>query len=530
MSPTAEDQGRRARSPFGARILGPADQDPERLRVRIQVLLTAALTSVNLIGSAVVFVISNFVVPSAPPSTATKVMLAIAVPTYVVVAAFVGVLWGTATTLRSLRWFTLADTEPTEAERLRALRVPRKLTAMQFTLWLAGTVVFTTLTLAVQPDRALNTAVTVTMGAVVVAGVAYLSIEFALRPLAARALEGSTLTRLHSLGVGQRMVLFWTVGTGVPVVGLMIAGLLALVGHDTTRRELAIVTLVAGGVILMTGLLITVLNARAVVAPILSVHDAMRAVEAGNLDVDVVVYDGTELGLLQSGFNHMASGLRERERIRELFGRHVGHDVAAAAALETGEIELGGEARIATVLFVDLVGSTRYATEHGPVEVVAMLNRFFGIVVDEVDRNGGLVNKFIGDAVLAVFGAPVAKNDHAAAALTTARAVAARMAVEVPEISCGIGVATGKVVAGNVGHEQRYEYTVVGDAVNIASRLTDLAKQEPGRVLAMGHTVDVAGSRGDPESAHWQQHGGTVLRGRTEETALAVPKDAPVRR
>ncbi|GAA3818519.1 adenylate/guanylate cyclase domain-containing protein [Nocardioides panacisoli] len=523
MTGRATEGGDQPVSPFGARILGPADQDPDRLRLRIQLLLTGALTSINVIGSAVVFTISNFVVPSEPPTTATKVALAIAVPTYVLVAAVVGVGWGTASTLRSLRWAT-TDTEPTEAERTRALRVPMQLTAMQLTLWLIGTVVFTSLIWAVQPARAVNTAVTVTMGAVVAAGIAYLSVEFALRPLSARALAGSTATHPRSLGVGQRMVVFWAVGTGVPVVGLMVAGLLALVDDETTLHELAIVTIVAGGLILVTSLVITLLTVRAIVAPIMSVRNAMRAVEAGDLDADVVVYDGTELGMLQSGFNLMANGLRERERIRDLFGRHVGHDVAAAAALDTGEIELGGEATIASVLFIDLLGSTAYATAHGPVDVVAMLNRFFAVVVDEVDRNGGLVNKFIGDAALAIFGEPVRKNDHAASALTAARAMCARLTEEVPEVGFGIGVATGMVVAGNVGHEQRYEYTVIGDAVNSAARLTDLAKQETGQLLAMWHTVEVASSRGDPEAAHWQRHGATVLRGRTEETALAVPK------
>ncbi len=167
----------------------------------------------------------------------------------------------------------------------------------------------------------------------------------------------------------------------------------------------------------------TVLNARSVVAPVLSVRDALLDVERGDLEREVPVYDGTELGLLQSGFNQMVHGLREREHLRDLFGRHVGQEVAAAAA--TGDVELGGETRVASVLFVDLVGSTTYATEHSPAEVVEMLNRFFAVVVDEVDRHHGLVNKFIGDAVLAIFGAPVELPDHAAQALAAARAMAA---------------------------------------------------------------------------------------------------------
>jgi adenylate cyclase len=272
-------------------------------------------------------------------------------------------------------------------------------------------------------------------------------------------------------------------------------------------------------VVLTFGLLITVLNARSVVAPVASVRDALLAVEQGDLDREVVVYDGTELGQLQSGFNQMVQGLREREVVRDLFGRHVGHEVAQAA--ELGEIELGGESRVVSVLFVDLVGSTTFATERSPAEVVAMLNRFFGVVVDEVDRRHGLVNKFIGDAVLAVFGAPVALPDHATAALSAARAMARRLATEVPEIGAGIGVATGEVVAGNVGHHSRFEYTVVGDAVNTAARLTELAKDVDERVVATWASVQAAGGE---EAAYWRRAGGTTLRGRTEQTDLARPR------
>ena len=514
------------RGPFGSRILGPRDQAPRALRVRIQVLLTLMLVGTNLIGALVVFVINTWAIPSPPPNGRTVLALAIGIPTYVGVAAVVGVVWGTTMSLRALRWATQPDVDPDRTQRMRALRVPFTLTAIQFAIWMVGTVLFTALTVVLQPSRTIGTALTVGIGAVVVSGISYLLTEFSLRPIAARALSDVRVThRLRGVGVGPRMAIFWTLGTGAPVVGLLIAAILALTpGNDATLQQLAVVTIIVCGTVLTFGFLLTDLNARAVVAPLLSVRDAMRAVESGDLDTDVVVYDGTELGQLQSGFNDMVAGLREREQIRDLFGRHVGQEVAAAAAaLGAHEIELGGEARVCSVLFVDLVGSTTYATEHGPAEVVAVLNRFFGVVVDEVDRHHGLVNKFIGDAVLAIFGAPVEHADHAAAALAAARATAARLAVEVPEVAAGIGVATGQVVAGNVGHEQRFEYTVIGDAVNSAARLTDLAKDVPGRVLASWASVEAAGPA---EAAHWRAHGETVLRGRTAPTRLAVQASA----
>lgn len=503
--------------PFGSRLLGSVDQSAHALRLRVQWLLTLMLVSTNVIGAGVVFVISSFVVPAPKATHATIVSLAISVPVYVSVAVVAGAGIGTTATLRALRWAT-SDVVPDEADRLRALRVPLRLTQLQALLWAGGTLVFTVLALAVQPARAVTTALTVGIAGVVVTAIAYLLTQFVLRPIAARALSGASFSdRPRGVGVGARMVIFWCLGTGVPVLGLVLTAIIALAGDQTTLTRLAVVVLVLGGVVLVFGLLVTVLNARSVVAPVLSVRDALLDVERGDFTRSVPVYDGTELGLLQSGFNRMVQGLREREHLRDLFGRHVGQDVARAAT--EGDVELGGEARSATVLFVDLVGSTTYTTEHSAAEVVAMLNRFFGVVVDEVGRQHGLVNKFIGDAALAVFGAPVDHHDHATAALVAARTMAARLATEVPEIGAGIGVATGEVVAGNVGHHSRFEYTVIGDAVNSAARLTDLAKEAPGRVLVAWASVAAA----DPsEAAHWTGHDSVLLRGRLEPTELGV--------
>jgi adenylate cyclase len=510
--------GRRRLAPFGARILGPSDQSPRALRIRVQLLLTALLVSTNLIAAVLVFVISYFVIPAPAPTRATVVSLAIAAPTYVAVAVVVGALVGTAQTLRALRWAT-SGRQPDEAERRQALRVPLRLTQMQALLWLSAAALFTLLAVLTQPDRAITTGLTVGIAGVVGCGIAFMLAEFVLRPIAARALAAAPVAeRPRGAGVGDRMVIFWCLGTGAPVVGLVVASILTLTRHDTTPTRLAVTCLVVGGVVLSFGLLTTILNARAVVAPVLSVRDALLNVERGELDREVVVYDGTELGLLQSGFNQMVHGLREREHLRDLFGRHVGREVAQAAS--SGAIELGGESRVVSVLFVDLVGSTTFAAERDPTEVVEMLNRFFEVVVDEVDRRHGLVNKFIGDAVLAIFGAPVELPDHADAALAAARAMARRLSAEVPEIGAGIGVATGEVVAGNVGHQSRFEYTVIGDAVNAAARLTELAKEAPGCVLAAWASVEAAS---EEEAAHWTRHRSITLRGRREATPTAVP-------
>ncbi|WP_205472795.1 adenylate/guanylate cyclase domain-containing protein [Nocardioides sp. SYSU D00038] len=506
---------------FGSWLLGPADQTGQRLRVRVQTLLTVMITLTNIIGAVVVLLISLFVDPNPIADDDLELALAISVPVYVVVAVVVGTVWGTTTSLRAMRW-AVDGSEPTDEERRTVLRVPWRLTRISAGFWFLAAAIFGTLSLVFQPERAIPSAYTVALAGVVVGGIAYLLSEFALRPIAARALAGGTPDQTDGFGLRPRMVLFWVVGTAVPVLGLMTSALFALTVRDVSSTRLAVVMLTIGGIVLLFGWFITWLNARAVVAPIESVRDALQKVQDGDYGVTVPVYDGTELGMLQAGFNDMSTGLAERERLRDLFGRHVGHEVAAAAA--DSDVRLGGEAREVSVLFVDIVGSTGYAAHHDPAKVVSVLNEFFAVVVDAVDEQHGLVNKFVGDAALAIFGAPVEQPDHATRALAAARVMARNLAEQVPDVAAGIGVATGWAVAGYVGDESRYEYTVIGDAVNSASRLTDLAKEAPGRVLVAATTVEAA----DAEQArHWRAHDDVVLRGRDEATRTCVLAELP---
>jgi adenylate cyclase len=245
---------------------------------------------------------------------------------------------------------------------------------------------------------------------------------------------------------------------------------------------------------------------------------AVGRVEQGDYEHRVEVDDASEVGLLQAGFNRMLSGLREREQIRDLFGRQVGEDVVRHG-LEHG-VDFDGEAREAAVLFVDLERSTTLAEERDPAEVVSLLNRFFAIVVEAVADCEGWVNKFEGDAALCVFGAPLPDPQAADHALHAARALSSRLRSELGSVRAGIGVSAGRVVAGNIGAASRFEYTVIGDPVNEAARLTELAKGTPERVLAS----DAALSRaGDAEAAHWERRDRVKLRGRSAPTAVATP-------
>jgi adenylate cyclase len=268
------------------------------------------------------------------------------------------------------------------------------------------------------------------------------------------------------------------------------------------------------------GLLSSYAAAQASSEPIRTLREAVDRVDHGDLDVEVPIYDSTEIGLLQAGFNQMVQGLRERENLRDLFGRHVGEDVARAA-LERG-IELGGEEREVAVLFVDVIGSTSLAENCPPTEVVELLNRFFAVVIEVVHEHEGFINKFEGDAALAIWGAPVESQDLNTSTLRAARTMRRRLHDEVPELRASIGVSTGRAVAGNVGTAERYEYTVIGDPVNEAARLTTAAKQTERLVLVNCALVTGA----DPaEAAHWEELEPITVRGRTEETRVAAPRD-----
>ncbi|WP_020671156.1 adenylate/guanylate cyclase domain-containing protein [Amycolatopsis nigrescens] len=507
--------------PYGSWLLGSADERDEVLRIRVQVLLTGSLVLANVIGAGIVVALITMVIPG--PSVFVPEFALInfvAVPGYVLLALLVGIFWGTRRAVRTLRWaFDDDDSPPTEQERLATLRVPWRLTRMQALLWFVATVLFSVPYALRLPDAVFKVAFTVGFAGIVVCANAYLLSEFALRPIAARALSsGPSLERRLVSALGLRILLAWVLGSGVPVAGLMLVAIFALIRGTVSSTQLSVTILALGLATLLFGFLVMVFMVRATTAPVRTVRAALARVQRGRLDTEVVVFDGTELGLLQSGFNRMVEGLRERERIRDLFGRHVGHEVVREAL--SRRIELGGELREVGVLFVDVIGSTTLAATRPPAEVVDLLNRFFAVVVAEVHACGGMVNKFEGDAALAVFGAPAEVDDPAGRALAAARAMGRRLAEEVTECEAGVGVSFGATVAGNIGAESRFEYTVIGDPVNEAARLTELSKSVPGRVVASMRAVEQADAA---EADRWRGTEETVLRGRTEPTRLAVP-------
>jgi adenylate cyclase len=481
------------------------------------VLLATSQIIANLVGTVLVTLLLALVIPGRPVLTDELAWINfIAVPVYVLASLVAGWIVGSVITRRALRWF-LGGTDAVRKDRIATLRLPWKLTIISAALWIIGTSLFTVLYGLADAELTAKVAITSFMAGIVVCTNSYLLSEFALRPIAARALAASPPSRPIGVGITMRTLLIWLLG-GIPVAGMMIVALFAVIRENVSATRLGVAVLVLGGIALVTGLGLMVMNTRAMVAPIRSVTAALAKVQRGDLDTEVLVFDGTELGLLQTGFNQMVSDVRERERLRNLFGKHVGEDVAKEAMSRQGE--LGGEVRDVAVLFIDVVASTTIAIEQPPEEVVKLLNRFFAVVVPEVHEHGGFVNKFEGDAVLAVFGAPQDMDDAAGCAMKAARTMTARLRDEVPEVDAGVGVSAGRAVAGNVGAESRFEYTVIGDPVNEAARLSEHAKGVEGCVVASMRAVEAASA---DEAERWRETDEVELRGRTEPTRIAVP-------
>jgi adenylate cyclase len=240
--------------------------------------------------------------------------------------------------------------------------------------------------------------------------------------------------------------------------------------------------------------------ARGVSQPISELSRAAREIAVGNYDHRVRVKQEDEIGTLATSFNQMSAGLAERDRVRDLLGKVV--SPAIAAELLRNKVTLGGEQREVTVLFSDLRNFTGMSEALNPQEMLAILNHYFTRMAAIVEKYGGVVDKYVGDALMALFGAPVSAANDADSALNTALEMTGALkelnqqwqARGLPKVDVGIGVNTGVVVAGNMGSEKRLNYSVIGDHVNLASRLEGLTKaaEYDARIIVSRATLDKA--------------------------------------
>jgi adenylate cyclase len=418
----------------------------------------------------------------------------------------------------SLRWFVRGQ-QPDQGQRRSALRLVRRQSLILAATWAVSGVIFLGLNLDGGILLAIATLLAVVSGGIAAAILSLLLTQRPLRPILIAASQGAE-GGVIAPSVLTRLVGMWLMASGLPCAAIAAVVLMRSNGWIIQKGasvEMPILVVTIAAVLL--GLPTMILTSRSISDPIGEVVDAMAQVEQGRIDTAVGVYERSEIGRLQGGFNRMVSGIAERDRLRDLFGRHVGVDVARRA-VEEGTSQ-SGDVREAAILFIDLVDSTKLTSIRPPREVAEVLNDFFRIVVSAVDERHGFINKFQGDAALAVFGVPLPSDEAGSQALATARSLRSQLG-RLPLVDFGIGVSAGPVFAGNIGAENRYEYTVIGDAVNEAARLADLAKTSDCRIVCSAAVIDRADTA---ERRHWLSSGETVLRGRSEPTHIWTPSE-----
>jgi adenylate cyclase len=285
-------------------------------------------------------------------------------------------------------------------------------------------------------------------------------------------------------------------GKAVGVLGVDIdaAGVLA------EQRRLFTSGLIALAIAVVVALICSFALSRWVSSPLSRLKMAVEAIAQGKLETRVDVKRRDEFGEVGAAINAMAIALRERETLKGALARYVSQHVAENIIADNKLPELKGGRRRITVLFCDIRNFTRFANALPPEEVVAFLNEYFAEMIEAIFRNQGTLDKFLGDGLMAVFGAPLDDPQHELHAVTAALEMQQRLASlrerwhgDKAEIASGIGIHTGDAIVGNIGSEQRMEYTAIGDTVNIASRLEFATKEHRCEILLSESTVEALG-------------------------------------
>lgn len=263
---------------------------------------------------------------------------------------------------------------------------------------------------------------------------------------------------------------------------------------------------------------LTVLVSRSILGPIQALRKATERVKRGDLTARVSVVSTDEAGALAGSFNEMVAGLQEREKLREAFGTYVDPGLAERVLAEGTELE--GQEMEVSIVFLDIRSFTAFAEQASAREVVGTLNEFFELVVPIITEHGGHANKFVGDGLMAVFGAPDRRSDHADRAVRAGLAIAARVRETYGDrLRIGIGVNSGPVVAGTIGGGGRLEFTVIGDPVNTAARVESVTRETGDELLITEATRCLLRE----DFGGFERRPTVELKGKTERVALYAP-------
>jgi adenylate cyclase len=471
-------------------------------------LQQVALVPANLVGALVSFTYFTFVDPQMPRDPG---MLSGVIGFFI----FGFTLLTTIVVVWAGRWTRRLDPvdgrRPTSPEaRRRALLLPYAIAGIVFCGWVLAGLLFGVIRPLTLGTFTVERAVRFIFGTTFVAGSASTALSFFLtehlwrRELPRFFPEGdlSAVPGVVRLRVRTRLlVIFLLVG----VLPLAVLGVMSyrraesLPGLDPAAAAQAmggllvsIVFIAAVGCLVAVGLALFV--AASVATPLREVQRAMREVERGNLEARCPVVTNDEIGAAAEGFNRMVGGLKEREFLKETFGKYVSREIRDE--ILAGRIALEGQARDVTILFADLRDFTPWVAATSPREVVRDLNAYFTEMEGAIREHGGLVLQFIGDEIEAAFGAPIADAAHAEQAVRAALDMRRRLAAWNAErertgqrpLRHGIGIHTGQVLAGNIGSAERLSYALVGDPVNLASRIQNLNKEFGSDILVSGDT------------------------------------------
>lgn len=489
----------------------------ERLGSRYWLVLAVGQAAVSIfVALLTVVILASYY----DASTHQVVQLAVFGSVLTAVAIF-GASWRTRSALCAVR--TWHDTPaPTPAETVRAWETATTLTYRQFrsnSWWINPFVVLPTSIFGVvlfdlRWTDGFALALACVVPAVYATVLSYSAGEMLSRPMVsdiAKVLPDDFPFSRIGLPVRKRILLgpsVYTVATAMLVASLL--------GDRSGSDDLVLTVVASVCVGLALSQELSVLLAQAITTPVERVRAAMAQVAAGDLTARVPVMTSDELGELAHDFNLMARGLEEREQMRAAFGTYVDKEVAAL--ILSGQYPDEGVEIDVSIMFCDVRGFTSYAESAPATEVVATLNRLFSVMVPIVDKHGGHVDKFIGDGLLAVFGAPELFPDHADRAVAAAcEIVAATDAVDTG-LSVAAGVNTGRVVAGSIGGAGRLNFSVIGDAVNVAARVEAATRETGDDVLITAATAAML--QGEVPLV---SRGSVPLKGKAEPLEVLAP-------
>jgi len=386
----------------------------------------------------------------------------------------------------------------TVAVRTRLLNEPFFLIALDFAIWLTAAVLYTSLLWRLGAEKSLlhDVFVRSLFTGLITTTVAFFVFEFVLQRRVVPHLfpEGGLWMTPGTLRIRirTRLTAFLFACNVLPFISILDDMLWAR--HVPWEAEQVLDRLHSAVisqslVFIGVGLWLTILVSHNLAAPLREIIEVLRSVRHGVFDRKVRVTSNDEIGYTGDVINEMNEGLREREFIKTTFGKYVSEEIRDE--ILAGRIPLDGEMRTVTVLFADLRNYTPMVEKTEPKEVVKLLNGYFKEMDEAVRSHHGLVLQYIGDEIEAVFGAPVRRDDHPTLAVRAALEMAKRLrdfnkdleSRGFPPLAHGIGIHTGEVVAANIGSPDRLSYALVGDTVNLASRVQDLNKETGTEIL-----------------------------------------------